>query len=55
MVKAAEFGVIALSWWNEKENRCEMKCATTGNRKGDLKPDIWYSLNSSGEFFEVGG
>jgi hypothetical protein len=48
-----EFGCIALAWWNAKERRMEMKCATTGNRGGDLKPGVWYSLDAKGEFQEV--
>ena len=48
-----EFGCIALTWWNEKESRLEMKCATTGNREGDLNPGVWYSLDAKGEFQAV--
>lgn len=49
--RAGKFGCIALSWWNAKENRFEMRCALVG--PGRLKPDIWYSLDEKGEFVEV--
>ena len=50
--RAGKFGCIALAWWNEKENRQEMRCATTGDRKGDLKPETWYQLDTKGKFEE---
>jgi len=51
--RAAEFGCIALAWWNEKERRTEMRCATTGV-SGQLSADTWYRLNEAGEFVEAG-
>jgi len=51
--KAGSFGCIALSWWNEKEKRQEMKCATTGNRVGDIEPNVWYELDADGNFVLV--
>jgi hypothetical protein len=50
--RAAAFGCIALAWWNEQEQRTEMRCALTGAGKGMLKPDVWYRLNGAGEFEE---
>jgi len=54
---AGKYGCIALQWWNEKENRSEMRCAETGcgdGSDGKLKSDVWYRLNEGGEFEEVG-
>ena len=52
--RSGEFGCIALAWWNGKKNRAEMKCALTGSEgTGRLKPNVWYTLNESGEFIEV--
>ena len=51
--KAAKFGCIALSWWNEKQQRSEMRCAQVGGA-GNLKPDVWYTLNEkTGKFVVV--
>ncbi len=50
--RAGEFGCIALAWWNEKEQRSEMRCAQTGAGKGSLKANVWYRLNDAGEFVE---
>jgi hypothetical protein len=57
--KAAEFGCIALAWWNTKAERVEMRCAQVGTAKrrkdGELKPDTWYCLNAAGRFVEAKG
>lgn len=48
---AAEYGCIALAWWNEKAQRVEMKSAEIGNGKDKkLKPNVWYRLNAKGQF-----
>jgi hypothetical protein len=49
---AAEFGCVALAWWNEKEQRTEMKCAEIGKGRGKLKADVWYRLDAEGKFIE---
>ena len=51
-VKAGQFGCIALAWWNVKEQRTEMRCALTGC-DGGLKADVWYTLDTFGNFVEV--
>lgn len=51
--RASEFGCIALAWWNEKEERAEMRCALIGKKKGQLKADVWYQLDETGNFQEV--
>lgn len=51
--KAPEFGCIALAWWNKKSERAEMRCSLVGTENGQLKPDIWYTLDDAGEFAEV--
>ncbi len=51
--RAAEFGCIALSWWNEKERRSEMRCALVGSGEGTLNPNIWYRLDDAGNFVEA--
>ena len=50
--KAGEYGCIALAWWNEKQNRAEMRCERTGPGRGLLKPHVWYRLNKRGQFVE---
>ena len=47
--RAAEFGCIALAWWNEKERRVEMRCALVGDK---IKANTWHRLNDAGEFVE---
>jgi hypothetical protein len=50
---AGEYGCIALAWWNEKEQRYEMKCAETSDEKGSggkLKAFAWYRLDEKGKF-----
>lgn len=52
--RAAEFGCVALAWHNKDTNRIEMRCALTGYRAGELKPDVWYQLDEdSGNFKEA--
>ncbi len=54
---AGKFGCIALAWWNNKDNRGEMRCRETGigdGSDGKLKAEVWYSLDpDTGEFTEV--
>ena len=53
---AGKYGCIALAWYNEKEDRSEMKCAETGcgdGSDGKLKADVWYSISDDGQFVEV--
>lgn len=53
---AGKFGCIALAWWNESEERREMRCAETGigdGSDGKLKAGVWYMLDDSGEFVEA--
>jgi hypothetical protein len=53
---AGKYGCIALAWWNEKEERCEMRCAETGcgdGSDGKLKAETWYRLDDNGEFVEM--
>ena len=55
-VMGGEYGCLALAWWNEKENRQEMRCAEIGcgdGSDGKLKSDVWYSLDEAGLFIEV--
>jgi hypothetical protein len=54
--RAGNFGCLALAWWNEAENRGEMRCREVGcgdGSDGKLKADTWYSLNEAGEFQEA--
>jgi hypothetical protein len=52
--RAAEFGCIALAWWNKKKQRVEMRCSLVGKKRGQLKPDTWYRLDeATGEFVEA--
>jgi hypothetical protein len=52
--RAGKFGAIALSWWNEKEQRAEMRCArVVDGENGTLKPNVWYQLNENAEFVEI--
>jgi hypothetical protein len=51
--KAAEFGCIALAWWNAAEQRVEMRCSEVGKGRGRLKPDVYYRLDDAGKFVEV--
>jgi len=51
-----EYGCLALAWWNEKENRQEMRCSEIGcgdGSDGKLKSEVWYSLDEAGLFIEV--
>ena len=53
---AGKYGCIALQWWDEKDDRAEMRCAETGcgdGSDGKLKSEVWYSLNDAGQFEEV--
>jgi hypothetical protein len=51
--QAGEYGAIALAWWNEKQQRSEMRCACVVNGKnGTLKPGVWYRLNARGKFVQ---
>jgi hypothetical protein len=53
---AGEYGCIALAWWNEKEDRAEMRCAETGcgdGSDGKLKSEVWYQLDEKGAFVET--
>ena len=53
---AGKFGCIALSFYNEQEERFEMRCAETGcgdGSDGKLKAEVWYTLNDNGLFMEV--
>ena len=53
--RAGKFGCIALAWWNEKENRGEMRCREIGigdGSDGKLKADTWYRLNPQTSEFE---
>ena len=52
--RAGKFGAIALSWWNEKDQRAEMRCArVVDGENGTLKPNVWYQLNENAEFVEI--
>jgi hypothetical protein len=54
---AGKFGCIALAWWNEDEERGEMRCAETGcgdGSDGKLKAEVWYKLDDAGMFMEAG-
>jgi hypothetical protein len=53
---AGEYGCIALCFWNEVDERYEMRCAETGcgdGSDGKLKAEVWYTLDDSGKFVEV--
>ncbi len=53
---AGEFGCIALAWWNEREERYEMRSAEVGQgdgKDGKLKANVWYRLNEKGKFVLV--
>ena len=51
---AAEYGCIALAWWNAEFERVEMRCAEIGNGKDKkLKPNTWYKLNAKAQFVVV--
>ena len=53
---AGKHGCIALAWWNDTEERAEMRCAETGcgdGSDGKLKAEVWYRLNKNGEFEEI--
>lgn len=52
-----KYGCIVLAWWNETEQRGEMRCAETGcgdGSDGKLKADVWYRLDGIGQFVECG-
>ena len=51
--RAPEHGCIALAWFNEKEQRIEMRCALIGKGRNRLKPDTWYLLDKTGKFVEA--
>ena len=54
--QAGPYGCIALAWWNEKDNRAEMRCARIGCGDGSddlLKACVWYEMSKTGEFVEV--
>ena len=53
-VMGGKFGCIALSFWNEEEERVEMRCALTGSGEGSLKANVWYKLDKKGKFVEQG-
>ena len=53
---AGKFGCIALAFWNENDECCEMRCAETGcgdGSDGKLKAEVWYRLDGQGQFVEV--
>ena len=51
--KAGEYGVIALSWRNDNRGRAEMRCSrVVDGKRGTLKPNVWYRLNSRGRFVQ---
>ncbi len=50
--RGGEFGCIALAWWNEKEQRGEMRCSRTGKGQ-ECKANVWYELDANGKFVEV--
>lgn len=52
--KAGKFSCIALSYFDHKRNRQEMRCALVGNprSKQKLKADTWYVLDADGNFVE---
>jgi hypothetical protein len=53
--QAGKYGCIALAWWNEKEDRFEMRCREVGcgdGSDGKLKAGVWYRLNDGGGFEE---
>ena len=53
--KAGKYGCVALAWWNEKEERAEMRCAEVGcgdGSDGKLKSSVWYRLDKGGCFYE---
>ena len=55
-VMAGKYGVVALAWWNEGEERVEMRCAETGcgdGSDGKLKANAWYVLDSEGQIIET--
>ena len=52
---AGKYGCIALAWWNEVEQRGEMRCAETGcgdGSDGKLKAEVWYRLDDGGQFVD---
>jgi hypothetical protein len=54
--KAGKFSAIALSWYNDKKDRREMRCAEIGcgdGSDGKLKSDTRYALDEKGAFKEV--
>ena len=54
--QAGEYGCVALSFWNSKESRYEMKCREIGcgdGSDGKLKANTWYKLDDAGEFVEA--
>jgi hypothetical protein len=54
--QAGPFGCICLAWWNEDQERGEMRCAEVGigdGSDGKLKAKTWYRLDQKGRFVEV--
>ena len=52
---AGRYGCIALAFYNENEQRIEMRCAETGcgdGLDGKLKAMAWYKLDDDGNFIE---
>jgi len=55
LVGCGPYGCICLSWWNEAEQRSEMRCAEVGcgdGSDGKLKANVRYRLNNDGQFVE---
>jgi hypothetical protein len=53
---AGKFGCIALAWWNDTDDRWEMRCAETGvgdGSDGKLKAEVWYRIDDKGNFIEA--
>jgi hypothetical protein len=53
---AGIYGAIVLAWYNEKEDRIEIKCGEIGcgdGSDGKLKAGVFYHVNDAGEFIEV--
>jgi hypothetical protein len=53
---AGRYGCIALAWWNDTEDRSEMRSAETGcgdGSDGKLKSEVWYQLDEKGAFVET--
>jgi hypothetical protein len=54
-VRGGAWGCVALAWFNESENRYEMRAGVIGcgdGADGKMKANVWYGLSDAGEFEE---